>query len=141
MAEGLRVPDPNIIADYVMNTWRPRAIVCDRFRLADLRDTNASPLIPRVTRWSDASSDIRALRKAAADGPLSVATSSRALLQASLQVSRVKNDDSGNTILTKKSSNNTGRDDVAAAWLLGIGAVSRHPYEELSDTVSAVLVG
>ena len=88
VAEGLRVPDPNTIADYVMSTWRPRAIICDRFRLDDLKDTNASPLIPRVTRWSDASSDIRALRKAAADGPLSVATSSRALLQASLKVSK-----------------------------------------------------
>ena len=95
VAEGLRVPDASTLADYVMTNWRPRAIICDRFRLADLRDTGAHPVIPRVTRWSEASADIRALRKKAMGGPLSVATGSRSLLQASLASSQVKNDDSG----------------------------------------------
>ena len=39
--------------------------------------------------------DIRALRKMAADGPLAVEEGSRSILQASLSVAQVKNDDQG----------------------------------------------
>ena len=74
-------------------------MICDRFRLTDLQDAigPGALLEPRVTRWSDAASDIRALRKGAKDGPLSVDENSRALLIASLSAAQVKNDDAGNT--------------------------------------------
>ena len=39
----------------------------------------------------------------------------------------VKNDDQGNVRLVKKGTNNTGRDDVAAALVLAAGALSRAP--------------
>ncbi len=52
----------------------PVKIVCDRFRLSELRDVvgNACAIEPRVTQWSSSSADIRALRKICRDGPLSV---------------------------------------------------------------------
>ena len=53
-----------------------------------------------------------------------VAESSRPLLAASLSVALVKNDDQGNVRLSKNGSNNTARDDVAAALVLVAGAYS-----------------
>ena len=100
--------------------------LCDRFRLNELADcVNGTPLVPRVTRWSEASEDIRALRKMAADGPLSCEESSQLLVAASLSAALVKNDDQGSARLVKRGSNNTGRDDVAAALTLVAGAYMR----------------
>ena len=64
----------------------------------------------------------RTLADTAKDGPLSVVPQARALLRASLEVAQVRNDDSGNTRLEKRGSNNMARDDVAAALTLGVGA-------------------
>ena len=83
--------------------------------------------MPRVTRWSEASEDIRAVRKFAADGPLAVEPGSRPLLAASLAAAMVQNDDQGSVRLVKRGTNNTGRDDVAAALVLACGALSRAP--------------
>ena len=129
IAEGLRVQPPGDLVKAVRGEWgRPEVIVCDRFRLGELQDcVNGTPLVPRVSRWSEASADIRATRKAAKDGPLSCAESSRALLTASLAATVVKPDDAGNVRLVKKGTNNAGRDDVGAALVLGCGALSRAP--------------
>ena len=81
----------------------------------------------RVTRWSSAAFDIRALRKGAKDGPFTVTREARLLIAASLSVAMVKNDDAGNTRLVKRGSNNTSRDDVASALLLAAGAHARKP--------------
>ena len=92
---------------------------------------------PRVSRWSESTFDIRALRKMVRDGPLSVEESSRPLLIASLSVAMVKNDDQGNTRLVKRK-NNQARDDVAAALTLAAGAYARAvatPAKELSYSV------
>ena len=131
LATGLRVPLPGQLWELILDTWgRPRVVVCDRFRLNELRDAVGGrvPLSPRVTRWSDAAADIRALRKAAKDGPLAVPKQSRPLMVASLSKARVQNDDQGSFRLVKADpSNNTARDDVAAALTLATGAVSRLP--------------
>ena len=131
LASGLRVPHPGQLWELVMDTWgKPRLVVCDRFRLNELRDVVGGriPLMPRVTRWSDAAADIRALRKSAKDGPLSVMEASRPLMVASLAKAMVQNDDQGSFRLVKADpSNNTARDDVAAALTLAAGAVSRLP--------------
>ena len=58
-------------------------------------------------------------------GPLAVDPGSAPLLEASLAVASVKNDDAGNVRLQKRGSNNTSRDDVAAALTLGSGAHQR----------------
>ena len=124
VAEGLQVPPVGLLVDYI-RSWSARAIVCDRFRLAELVDANPRcRIIPRVSRWSSSTEDIRALRRACLDGPLSVAMGSRALLSASLAVARVISDDAGNVRL-HKSRDNKARDDVAAALILAAGRFSR----------------
>ena len=126
-ATGLRVPPPSVLVEQIKRTWgRPSRIICDRFRLDELADAQVPcRLESRVTRWSEASYDIRALRKASQDGPFSVAPDSRSLLEASLAVASVKGDDQGSVRLIKRTRNNESRDDVAAAFCLAAGAWSR----------------
>ena len=122
-----RVPRVETLLERVM-PWRPVGIVADRFRAPELHDAAKGRvrISPRVSRWSEAGEDIRALRKAALDGPLTVGRESRSILQASLACAMVRNDDQGNTRLVKADpSGSTGRDDVAAALVLAAGALSR----------------
>ena len=109
VAEGLRVQPPAALHRAARAAWgRPEVILCDRFRLAELQDcVNGCPVIARRTRWSEASEDIRALRKGAADGPLGVEEGSRPLLAASLAVAMVKSDDAGSVRLVKRASDNS----------------------------------
>lgn len=128
LATDLRVPPPAALVDRIV-PLNPAVIVCDRFRLGELADVvpPSVPLAPRVARWSSSSEDIRALRRLAVDGPLSVDPQSRPLLAASLAASLVETDTSGNARLIKRGSNNTARDDVAQALTLAAGALSRAP--------------
>ena len=128
VAESLRVQPPARLWQAITSTWGlPVRIICDRFRLGELQDVveGATTIEPRVSRWSEAGFDIRALRRLAADGPMGISEDSRAVLATSLSVSQVKNDDQGNTRIAKKGSNNTARDDVAAALVLAAGAFMR----------------
>ena len=129
IAEGLRVPPVPLLLDAVRAAWgAPDHIICDRFRLAELLDhARGIQVVPRVTRWSEASEDIRSLRRLFLDGPIVPAVASRPLLIASLAVAMVKNDDQGSTRLVKMDpNNNTGRDDVAAALTLAAGSLGRY---------------
>ena len=133
VCEGKRVQPPAELVRAVADAWgQPLFAVCDRFRENDLRD--AAPdwqIDAQVTRWSEASSDIRALRRMSLDGDLNVDPGSSDLLTASLAVAMVKSDDSGNQRLVKKGTANTSRDDVAAALTLVAGAVDRHrPWDD-----------
>ena len=134
VADGLRVVPASLLLDAVHERWGvPEQIVVDRFRLDDLKDTQPGCLIvPRVSRWSEASYDIRALRKMAKDGPLSVGASSRKLISASLSAAMVQPDDAGNVRMLKRGTNNQARDDVAAALVLGAGAWERAPKVQRS---------
>ena len=100
-------------------------MICDRFRLKELQDCVNG--IRRLSRESPDGpkrrADIRALRKFASDGPLSCPESSRALMAASLAAALVENDKQGSMRLIKRGTNNTGRDDVAAALALAAGAL------------------
>ena len=128
IADGLRVPHPRQLWSAVLSEWgKSYKVMCDRFRLADLQDAikGGANIEPRVTRWSEASADIRALRKHSKDGPLAVVPHARNLIAASLSVAQVQNDDQGGTRLIKRGSNNQSRDDVAAALTLGAGAWER----------------
>ena len=126
IADGLRVQPPSMLASLITETWGPPAgVVADRFRINDLADAGLPSLEPRMTRWSESSADIRGLRKMAKDGPLSVDPGSAPLLEESLAVSMVRNDDAGNVRLQKRGSNNQSRDDVAAALALAAGAHQR----------------
>ena len=121
-----RVPRVSALVERVL-TWRPSVIVCDRFRYSELLDAvrGRVAVAPRIQRWSDSSEDVRACRRVALDGPLAIATESRALLSASLAVAKVESDTSGNVRLTKRGTNNTARDDVAAALVLAAGRHTR----------------
>ena len=130
ISEGLRVPPVLQVWQAIRERWgKPKLLVCDRFRLPELQDVikGGVRLEPRVTRWSESAFDIRALRRMAKDGPLSVDRDSRLLLETSLARARVVNDDAGNVRMIKYGTNNESRDDVAAAWVLAAGAVDRHP--------------
>ena len=86
VADGLRVPEPAHLWEDIKSRWGlPAAVVCDRFRLPLLQDAvhGACYIEPRITRWSDAVFDVRALQKGFKDGPFSVEESSRPLLIAS----------------------------------------------------------
>ena len=124
---GLRVPPARMLMDVIEKTWgAPASLICDRFRLDDLHDAGIPcRVIPRVTRWSEASFDIRALRSKTKDGPFAVAPDSRALIAASLAVATVKNDDGGSVRLVKRGSRNQARDDVASALTLAAGEFER----------------
>ena len=126
-AAGLRVPPASLLVEQITKTWgRPSRLVCDRFRVDELRDVGLPcRLEARVSRWSEAAFDIRSLRKATQDGPFSVSPCSRALLEASLAVASVKSDDQGSVRLIKRTRNNESRDDVAAALTLAAGAFAR----------------
>ena len=123
---GWMVQPPAQLVDAIVENWgTPATIVCDRFRLKDLQDaTKGIPIESRVTQWSEASFDIRALRRFAKDGPFSVELVSRGLLAAGLSVATIQNDVAGNFRLIK-SKQNTARDDAPAAWLLAAGAFDR----------------
>ncbi len=127
VADGLRVQPVAMLHDMARAAWGPAAVVlADRFRLNELRDVvHDVPLQERVTRWSEASEDIRALRKLAKDGPLSCAREAALLISASLSVAMVKNDDQGSVRLVKRGTHNAGRDDVAAALVLAAGECAR----------------
>ena len=141
VADGVRVPSLAKLYQAVKDRWGiPVSIVCDRFRYSELLDVvkGETGVEARITRWSSSTFDIRALRALAADGPLAVAEDSRLLLAASLAVAQVKNDDAGNTRMVK-SSNNTARDDVAAALVLAAGAYQRAESRP-APTVTHVVV-
>ena len=126
-AAGLRIPPTKMLMELIKKTWgRPSGMICDRFRIDELHDAGVPCRVTsRVTRWSEASYDIRALRKYAVDGPFSVAECSRSLLAASLAVALVKNDDQGSVRLVKRGTNNSARDDCAAALILAAGEYER----------------
>ena len=124
----LRVPRVKTLVDKIMK-WRPTSITCDRFRLSELEDAVAArvPVLPRGQRWSEASEDIRSLRRQALDGPLSVEESSRGLLAASLAAAKIESDQQGSLRLIKSSRTNCGRDDAVVSWVLAAGARDRVP--------------
>ncbi len=129
VADGLRVPHPSTLVDEIIRRWgRPPMLLADRARLNELKDgCRGIPIVPRVTQWFAASEDIRATRKLALDGPMSVEKSSRLLMIVSLTAAKVKSDTSGNIRLEKKDPfNNSGRDDVSSALALCSGAMVRH---------------
>ena len=125
VADGLRVPPPALLVSRVRE-WAPETVYCDTHRLPELLDAAKGLKVrSRPIRWAEQSQDIRALRRGALDGDVAVAKECQPLLEASLQVATVKNDDAGNVKLQKRGTNNAARDDVAAAWVLAAGAVNR----------------
>ena len=127
--EGKLIPDLDLLIER-LNQWKPTIVLCDRFRLNYLI-MNAPHLNirERVVRYSEASEDINALRKLAANGKLNIGLA-RDLVEESLAVSIVKSDDQGNTRLTKSNKFNRARDDIAQALVLAAGEYQRQQKKQ-----------
>jgi len=70
VAEGLRVPPVAALVDEILTRWpQTDRLIADRFRSSEVQDVAPVPVEERVTRWSEAAADIRALRKWAKDSP------------------------------------------------------------------------
>ena len=126
--EGLRVSRPSVLIEHVFGIGiTPAAIYCDRFNLGTLEDAvrGRCPVVPRTTRWSEATEDIAAFRRLVADGPLSIVPEGRALAALALSQASVLGDDQGSMRLQKKRHGRS-RDDVAVAGVLAAGALVRH---------------
>ena len=139
VAEGLQVQPPGLLWAMIQEAWgMPGVLVCDYFKVNELRDSvqGSCPIETRRTRWSESSYDIRALRSMAKDGPLSIEKLYRPLIAASLAVSKVQNDTDGNVRMVKAGTNNTARDDVAAALALAAGVWKRTTWTPVSTRMS-----
>ncbi len=126
--EDLRVSRPAVLIDHLFDLGiRPAAIYCDRFNLGGLEDAvrGRCTVVPRTTRWSEATEDIASFRRLVADGPLSIVPEGRALAALALSQASVLSDDQGSVRLQKKRHGRS-RDDVAVAGVLAAGALVRH---------------
>ena len=125
--DGRRVVRVETLIDRVM-AFRPAVIVADRFRFPEVLDAvrGRCPVVPRVTRWSESTADIMALRRLAVDGDLAVEPSCRPMFVLALAESLVIEEE-GNCRMKKRDTNNRHRDDLAAALVLAAGALDRAP--------------
>lgn len=125
---GLRVSRPAVLIDHLVSVGiHPAAIYCDRFLLGALEDAVGGrwPVVPRTTRWSEATEDLAAFRRLVADGPLSIVPEGRALAALALSQASVLSDDQG-SIRLQKRRHGRSRDDVAVCGVLAAGALVRH---------------
>ena len=124
---GKRVVAVEKLIDRVLR-FRPQAIVCDRFRVDEVRDAvrGRCPVQPRITRWSESTFDVQATRKQGHDGALAVVEAARPLFRLTLAETLVDSDDDGN-VRTVKARDKRSRDDLGRALTLACGAVARLP--------------
>ena len=129
---GLRVSKPSTLVDYLLSLGIvPEVIYADRFLLPALKDVVADrwSIVPRVTRWSEATEDVSGFRRLVKDGPLSIAEQCRDLARFSLSQATLKSDDQGSVRLEKKRHGRS-RDDIAVTASLACGALARHLARE-----------
>ena len=121
---GREVPRLSVLWD-LLRALSPQVVVCDRFRLPQLRDEvrGQCPVRGQLTRWSESTRAIGDLRAMALDGDMNVAPGSRRLLELSLAQARVAQDDAGNVRLLKRGGQR--KDDVAASLVLAASHASR----------------
>ncbi len=128
--EGRRVVRVETLIDKVL-AFRPAVIVADRFRDKGVLDAvkGRCPVVFRSMRatWSEPTDQIMATRRMALDGALAVVPDARPLYRLALADAVVEHDDQGNVRLTKSDTNNTNRDDLAAALTLACGQMARRP--------------
>ena len=121
---GRRRVSADLIGE-VIREFSPRAVFADKDRVSELSDAGITSVVSSIMGWSLHTSNIRALRKLAGDGPLSVAPESRSIIEASLRESSVQNSDAGGHRLVKRRAKNRSRDDVVASVLMAAGQFSR----------------
>ena len=108
--------------------------MADRWREAELRDALAAAGVPpaafeaRGQGFKDGAEDVRAYRRACADGRVTPVPS--LLLRSAMAEARTISDPTGNSKLSKGSQGGRrlrARDDAAAAAILAVAAGARQP--------------
>ena len=130
LVAGARVSDIVAMLREALARWgAPAAVVCDRWREAELRqalDTAAVPWCAVVVRgqgFRDGGEDVRDFRRAALGGL--VAPVESLLMRSAMSEARVATDPAGNSKLAKGSEGGRrtrARDDAAAAAILAVAA-------------------
>ncbi len=126
---GERVSDVGGMLREATRRWgKPSAIVCDRWREAELRQEldragfpSGAALVIRGQGYKDGGEDVRDFRRAAIDGHVQAPVS--LLMRHSLSEARVVSDAAGNSKLAKKSEGgrrSAARDDAAAATIIAV---------------------
>ena len=113
---------------------RPSWVVADRWREAELRDALEAAAVPpaafsaRGMGFLDGAADVRAFRRACADGDVTPVPS--LLLRSAMAEARTVSDPAGNAKLSKGSQGGRrlrARDDAAAAAILAVADGARIP--------------
>ena len=134
MTGGLAVDVTELIEEARSRFGTPRAIACDRWREAELRDTLRAVGLRRVAvdlrgqGFMDGAADVRAFRRACLEGRVKPVKS--LILSSAIAQARVVTDASGNQKLSKNSEGGRklrARDDAAAAAILGVSLAERQP--------------
>ena len=127
--QGRRVSRPSVLLARLADAGIvPRVMVGDRFNGPMLADLVGGrwPVVFRATRWSEATEDVAAFRRAALDGPLSIAEEARPMVRLALANATMRSDDQGSVRIVKRRGERS-RDDVAQAGVLACGLASRAP--------------
>ena len=132
---GQRATDvPALLAAALARFGRPAHVVSDRWREAELRDALEAARIPvtgfelRGMGFKDGAADVRAFRRAFAEGRVTPAPS--LLLRSAMAEARTVSDPAGNAKLAKGSQGGRrlrARDDAAAAAVLAVATGVRRP--------------
>ena len=131
---GDRVSDIAGLLGECLKRWgKPSAIVCDRWREAELRQElskarfpSGAAIVVRGQGYKDGGEDVRDFRKAILDGHVQAPVS--LLLRSALNEARVITDAAGNSKLAKSGEGGrrkVARDDAAAAAILAIAEGQR----------------
>ena len=124
---GVKVHDPRSLLDEVWTRWgKPAAVVCDRWRILELREALRSlrwPVVQLVERgqgYKDGGEDVRTFRRAFLEGKVTPTAS--LLLAAAVSEARTISDPAGNSKLAnqRQGKRSGGRDDAAAAAILAV---------------------
>ena len=127
---GRRVSDAGALLREALDRWgRPVAVVCDRWRSAELRQAleavgfPLADLVERGQGYKDGGEDVRGFRAAVLGDK--VRPSRSLLLRSALAEARVTSDPAGNAKLAKNAQGGRrvrARDDAAAAAILAVSA-------------------
>ena len=127
---GRRVSDVPALLREALRRWgRPVAIICDRWRAAELRQAlelvrfPLAALVERGQGFKDGGQDVRDFRAAVLTGQ--VRPSDSLLLAAAMSEARAVGDPAGNWKLAKRGQGGrraAARDDAAAAAVLSVSA-------------------
>ena len=124
---------PDLLSEILDRWGKPSAIICDRWREAELRDAldaGGFPVVPLVIRgmgFKDGGADTRIFQRAVLAGH--VHPTRNLLLRYAMSEARTVSDPAGNQKLAKKTEGQRrlkARDDAAAAAILAVAAGYKH---------------